>query len=160
MLACRCSDRVYILTTGFTYQLACPDEARFSGRSLFPPRFKTECGITPALGNPKAARLRLSSDVFSLGLRDRQKLVNSAAVQRALHGAFRAVGHWRKKFTFRERINRGCRQRRRTRLRRQSRRGDRSLHVWNEDWKVEAMRKITSFMSMTVVRSCGSAFAR
>lgn len=127
---------VCILTTGFTYQLALP------GRKLiFPadhfshPDFKTEWWYyTGHLESQSGKRYGYQVTFFRFGLRDRQKDSKEAPLFSELYMAHFALSDiGAKKFTFRERINRGI-------AGKAGAATDR-FHVWNEDWKVDGDEK-------------------
>jgi predicted secreted hydrolase len=122
-----------LITTAFTYQLALPGR-RFS----FPedhfshPNFKTEWWYyTGHLETEKGKRYGYQVTFFRFGLRDRQD-PNEAPppLFTDLYMAHFAISDvTAKRFTFRERINRGYDNKAGAAT-------DRYL-VWNEDWKVE-----------------------
>ena len=145
---------VFILTTGFTYQLALP------GRKLiFPadhyshPDFKTEWWYyTGHLETQSGRRYGYQVTFFRFGLRDRQKDSKEAPLFNELYMAHFALSDiGAKKFTFRERINRGIAGNAGVRgiagkagVRGN---GDKAgaatdrFQVWNEDWKVAGDEK-------------------
>jgi predicted secreted hydrolase len=127
---------VWMLTTGFTYQLALP------GRKLiFPadhyshPDFKTEWWYyTGHFATQSGKRYGYQVTFFRFGLRDRQQDSKEAPLFSELylaHFALSDIGA--KKFTFRERINRG--------LAAKAGASTDRFHVWNEDWKVQGDEK-------------------
>ena len=131
----------FLLTTGFTYKLALP------GRTLvFPadhsshPDFKTEWWYyTGHLETESGKRYGYQVTFFRFGLRDRQKEMTEAPLFSDLYMAHFALSDLAaKKFTFRERIERGI-------AGKAGGRGyggnagaatDRFV-VWNGDWKVQ-----------------------
>jgi predicted secreted hydrolase len=122
----------WLMASSFAYQLALP------GRKLsFPddhyshPDFKTEWWYyTGHLTTESAKRYGYQVTFFRFGLRDRQNEIKEAPLFSELYMAHFALSDLTaKKFTFRERINRGL--------------GDVAgaatdrLRVWNGDWKLE-----------------------
>ncbi len=118
--------------SGFTYQLALP------GRKLsFPtdhyshPDFQTEWWYyTGHLEAASGKRYGYQVTFFRFGVRDRQQEIKEKPLFTELYMAHFALSDIAaKKFTFRERINRGYSDKAGAKT-------DRYL-VWNEDWKVE-----------------------
>jgi predicted secreted hydrolase len=136
---------VFILTTGFAYQLALP------GRKLiFPadhyshPDFKTEWWYyTGHLESQSGRRYGFQVTFFRFGLRDRQKDIKEAPLFSELYMAHFALSDiGAKKFTFRERINRGLAGNAGVRgIAGNAGAATDRFHVWNEDWKVEGDEK-------------------
>ena len=112
------------------------------------PTSKPNGGITQAIWKPRAAKsYGYQVTFFRFGVRDRQKETKESPLFTELYMAHFALSDMAaKKFTFRERINRGY----------ETKAGaatDRYL-VWNEDWKVEGDEKVHHrFKSMTAARS-------
>jgi predicted secreted hydrolase len=122
----------------FTYQLALPGrKLTFPADHYSHPAFKTEWWYyTGHLESDSGKRYGYQVTFFRFGLRDRQsEIKDKPPLFTELYMAHFAVSDIdRKKFFFRERINRGY----------QGKAGaatDRYL-VWNEDWKVEGDVKI------------------
>src|SRR6478735_8341178 len=119
--------------SGFTYQLALPGrKITFPDDHYSHPSFKTEWWYyTGHLESESGKRYGYQVTFFRFGLRDRQgEIKDKPPYFTDLYMAHFAVSNIdRKKFLFRERMNRGY----------QGKAGaatDRYL-VWNEDWKVE-----------------------
>ena len=122
---------------GFTYQLALPGrKLTFPADHYSHPDFKTEWWYyTGHLESEYGKRYGYQVTFFRFGLRDRQgEIKDKPPLFSELYMAHFAVSDIsRKKFFFRERINRGY----------QGKAGaatDRYM-VWNEDWKVEGAGK-------------------
>jgi predicted secreted hydrolase len=117
----------------FTYQLALPGrKLAFPADHYSHPDFKTEWWYyTGHLESESGKRYGYQVTFFRFGLRDRQGEINDKPpLFTELYMAHFAVSDiGRKKFLFRERINRGYREKAGAAT-------DRYL-VWNEDWKVE-----------------------
>ena len=118
--------------SGFTYQLALPGrKLTFPADHYSHPDFKTEWWYyTGHLESETGKRYGYQVTFFRFGVRDRQKEMKEKPLFRDLYMAHFALSDIAaKKFTFRERINRGY--------------GDKAgaatdrYRVWNEDWKVE-----------------------
>jgi predicted secreted hydrolase len=118
---------------GFTYQLALPGrKLSFPADHYSHPDFKTEWWYyTGHLESESGKRYGYQVTFFRFGLRDRQgEIKDKPPYFTDLYMAHFAVSDLdRKKFLFRERINRGY----------QGKAGAEIDHylVWNEDWKVE-----------------------
>jgi predicted secreted hydrolase len=122
---------------GFTYQLAVPGrKLTFPADHYSHPDFKTEWWYyTGHLESESGKRYGYQVTFFRFGLRDRQsEIKDKPPLFSELYMAHFAISDIsRKKFFFRERINRGY----------QGKAGadtDRYM-VWNEDWKVEGDQK-------------------
>lgn len=122
---------LWLCTSGFTYQLALP------GRKLIFPadhyahaEFKTEWWYyTGHLAAESGKRYGYQVTFFRFGLRDRQKDAKPAPLFSELYMAHFALSDiGAKKFTFRERINRG--------LAGKAGAATDRFQVWNEDWQV------------------------
>ena len=123
---------VFLLTTGFTYQLALPGrKLSFPADHYSHPDFKTEWWYyTGHLASESGNRYGYQVTFFRFGLRDRQKEPNQAPLFSELYMAHFALSDLgAKRFTFRERINRGMSGKAGAATER--------FHVWNEDWKVQ-----------------------
>jgi predicted secreted hydrolase len=127
---------IFLFASGFTYQLA------LAGRQLtFPadhyshPDFKTEWWYyTGHLQTENGKRYGYQVTFFRFGVRDRQKKTKERPLFTDLYMAHFALSHLtEKKFTFRERINRGYDDKAGAATDR--------YRVWNEDWKVEGDEK-------------------
>lgn len=123
---------VLLVTSAFTYRLALPGrELTFPGDHYSHPDFKTEWWYyTGQLATESGKRYGYQVTFFRYGVRDRQ----DETIERPLftelymaHFALSDVGA--KKFSFRERINRGFEDKAGAATDR--------YWVWNEDWKVE-----------------------
>ena len=128
---------IYLIVVGFTYQLA------LLGRKLtFPaahyshPDFKTEWWYyTGHLQTESGKKYGYQVTFFRFGVRDRQKETKESPLFTELYMAHFALSDIAaKKFTFRERINRGYNNKAGAAT-------DRYL-VWNENWKVEGDEKV------------------
>ncbi|MGE5302989.1 MAG: lipocalin-like domain-containing protein [Alphaproteobacteria bacterium] len=128
---------VWLLASGFTYQLALPGRKfSFPADHFSHPAFKTEWWYyTGHLATASGKRYGYQVTFFRLGLRDRQKdSKNQPPLFTDLYMAHFALSDvTNKKFVFRERINRGYDHKAGAAT-------DRYL-VWNEDWKVEGDAK-------------------
>ena len=123
---------VALAVSGFTYQLALPGrKLSFPADHYSHPDFKTEWWYyTGHLATDSGKRYGYQVTFFRFGVRDRQKELKEPPLFTDLYMAHFALSDVAgKKFTFRERINRGY--------------GDKAgaatdrYSVWNEDWKVE-----------------------
>ena len=118
---------------GFTYQQALPGrKLTFPADHYSHPDFKTEWWYyTGHLESETGKRYGYQVTFFRFGLRDRQgEIKNTPPLFTELYMAHFAVSDIdRKKFFFRERINRGYQEKAGAAT-------DRYM-VWNEDWKVE-----------------------
>jgi predicted secreted hydrolase len=123
---------VFLVATGFTYQLALPGrQLSFPADHYSHPDFKTEWWYyTGHLQTDSGKRYGYQVTFFRFGVRDRQKDMKEKPLFTELYMAHFALSDIAaKKFVYRERINRGY--------------GDRAgaatnrYLVWNEDWKVE-----------------------
>jgi len=121
----------FLLTSGFTYQLALPGrKITLPADHYSHPDFKTEWWYyTGHLETQGGKRYGYQVTFFRFGLRDRQKDLKEAPLFSELYMAHFALSDLAgKKFTFRERIDRGY--------------GDKAgaatdrLLVWNGDWKL------------------------
>jgi len=122
---------VLLFTTGFTYQLALPGrKLSFPADHYSHPDFKTEWWYyTGHLESQSGKRYGYQVTFFRFGLRDRQKESKETPLFSELYMAHFALSDiGAKKFTFRERINRGQGEKAGAAT-------DRFL-VWNGDWKV------------------------
>jgi predicted secreted hydrolase len=122
----------WLMAASFTYQLASPGrKLTFPADHYSHPDFKTEWWYyTGHLETDGGKRYGYQVTFFRFGVRDRQKDVKGPPLFTELymtHFALSDIGA--KKFTFRERINRGFDDKAGAAT-------DRYL-VWNEDWKVE-----------------------
>jgi len=120
------------LASAFTYQLALPGrKLSFPADHYSHPDFKTEWWYyTGHLETESGKHYGYQVTFFRFGVRDRQKEMTEQPLFTELYMAHFALSDIAaKKFTFRERINRGY--------------GDKAgaatdrYRVWNEDWKVE-----------------------
>lgn len=120
------------LASGFTYQLALPGrKLTFPADHYSHPDFKTEWWYyTGHLETESGKRYGYQVTFFRFGVRDRQKeMKDKPPLFTELYMAHFAISDIAaKKFTFRERINRGYNDKAGAAT-------DRFL-VWNEDWKV------------------------
>jgi len=121
----------YLLTTGFAYQAALPGrKLTFPADHYSHPDFKTEWWYyTGHLEAASGKRYGYQVTFFRFGLRDRQQEMKQEPLFSELYMAHFALSDLAvKKFTFRERINRGY--------------GDKAgaatdrFLIWNGDWKV------------------------
>jgi len=133
------------LASGFTYQLALPGRKfSFPADHYSHPDFKTEWWYyTGHLQAESGKRYGYQVTFFRFGVRDRQKNMKEPPLFTDLYMAHFALSDiGAKKFTFRERINRGIAGKAGVRGY-----GDKAgaatdrFHVWNEDWKVEGDEK-------------------
>ncbi len=129
----------FLFTSGFTYQLALPGrKISFPEDHFSHPDFKTEWWYYTGHLKTESGRLYgYQVTFFRFGLRDRQKRESKdrPVLFTDLYMAHFALSDIeRKKFLFRERINRGYSNRAGAAT-------DRYL-VWNEDWKVEGDEKL------------------
>jgi predicted secreted hydrolase len=123
---------VAIIVSGFSYQLALPGrKLTFPADHYAHPDFKTEWWYyTGHLETESGKRYGYQVTFFRFGVRDRQKEMKEQPLFTELYMAHFALSDiTAKKFTFRERINRGYGEKAGAAT-------DRYL-VWNEDWKVE-----------------------
>lgn len=126
----------FLVLTGFTYQLAIPGrKITFPADHFSHPDFKTEWWYyTGHLTSESGKRYGYQVTFFRFGLRDRQPETKEPPLFTDLYMAHFALSDIQtKKFTFRERINRGF----------DGKAGaatDRYL-VWNENWKVQGDAK-------------------
>jgi predicted secreted hydrolase len=128
----RSGDEGQRLTTNFTYQLALPGRRlTFPADHYSHPDFKTEWWYyTGHLETESGKRYGYQVTFFRFGVRDRQNETQEQPLFSELYMAHFALSDIAaKKFTYRERINRGYGERAGAAT-------DRYL-VWNEDWKVE-----------------------
>ena len=122
----------WLLATGFTYQLALPGrKLSFPADHYSHPDFKTEWWYyTGHLETENGKRYGYQATFFRFGVRDRQKETKEPPLFSELYMAHFALSDIAaKKFTFRERINRGYNDKAGATTNR--------FLVWNEDWKVE-----------------------
>jgi len=122
---------VFLLTTGFTYQLAVPGrKITFPADHYSHPDFKTEWWYyTGHLESESGKRYGYQVTFFRFGLRDRQKEMTESPLFTELYMAHFALSDLAaKRFTFRERIERGI-------AGKAGAATDR-FQVWNGDWKV------------------------
>ena len=120
------------LATAFTYQLALPGrKLMFPADHYSHPDFKTEWWYyTGHLESQSGKRYGYQVTFFRFGVRDRQNETKEQPLFSELYMAHFALSDIAaKKFTYRERINRGYGERAGAAT-------DRYL-VWNEDWKVD-----------------------
>ena len=120
------------LATAFTYQLALPGRRlTFPADHYSHPDFKTEWWYyTGHLETQSGKRYGYQVTFFRFGVRDRQNETKEQPLFSELYMAHFALSDIAaKKFTYRERINRGYGERAGAAT-------DRYL-VWNEDWKVD-----------------------
>jgi len=123
---------VFLIATGFAYQLALPGrKLAFPADHYSHPDFKTEWWYyTGHLETESGKRYGYQVTFFRFGVRDRQNDMKGPPMFTELYMAHFALSDiGAKKFTFRERINRGFDDKAGAAT-------DRYL-VWNEDWKVE-----------------------
>jgi len=124
------------LASAFTYQLALPGrKLSFPSDHYSHPDFKTEWWYyTGHLETESGNRYGYQVTFFRFGVRDRQKEMKEKPLFTELYMAHFALSDAaKKKFLYRERINRGYGERAGAAT-------DRYL-VWNEDWKVEGDNK-------------------
>lgn len=124
------------LASAFTYQLALPGrKLSFPADHYSHPDFKTEWWYyTGQLETESGKRYGYQVTFFRFGVRDRQKEMKEKPLFTELYMAHFALSNVaKKKFLYRERINRGYGDRAGAAT-------DRYL-VWNEDWKVEGDNK-------------------
>jgi len=122
----------WLLATSFTYQLALPGrKLSFPADHYSHPDFKTEWWYyTGHLQSDGGKRYGYQVTFFRFGVRDRQKETKEPPLFSELYMAHFALSDIAaKKFTFRERINRGYNDKAGATTNR--------FLVWNEDWKVE-----------------------
>ncbi|HEX6769700.1 MAG TPA: lipocalin-like domain-containing protein [Candidatus Binatia bacterium] len=122
---------VFLLTTGFTYQLAVPGrKITFPADHYSHPDFKTEWWYyTGHLESESGKRYGYQVTFFRFGLRDRQKEMTESPLFTELYMAHFALSDLAaKRFTFRERMERGI-------AGKAGAATDR-FQVWNGDWKV------------------------
>jgi predicted secreted hydrolase len=120
------------LASAFTYHLALPGrKLSFPADHYSHPDFKTEWWYyTGHLDTESGKRYGYQVTFFRFGVRDRQNAIKEQPLFTELYMAHFALSDIAaKKFTYRERINRGYGER-------AGAAKDRYL-VWNEDWKVE-----------------------
>ena len=118
--------------SAFTYQLALPGrKISFPADHYSHPDFKTEWWYyTGHLETDSGKRYGYQVTFFRFGVRDRQKQMKEQPLFTELYMAHFALSDIaEKKFTFRERINRGYNDKAGAATDR--------YRVWNEDWKVE-----------------------
>jgi len=123
---------IYLFVAGFTYQLALPGrKLTFPAAHYSHPDFKTEWWYyTGHLATESGKKYGYQVTFFRFGVRDRQKETKESPLFTELYMAHFALSDIAaKKFTFRERINRGYDKKAGAAT-------DRYL-VWNEDWKVQ-----------------------
>jgi predicted secreted hydrolase len=123
---------VFLLTTGFTYRLALPGrKITFPADHYSHPDFKTEWWYyTGHLESENGTRYGYQVTFFRFGLRDRQKEMKQAPLFSELYMAHFALSDLAaKRFTFRERIERGI-------AGKAGAATDR-FQVWNGDWKLD-----------------------
>jgi predicted secreted hydrolase len=125
-----------LAVSGFTYKLALPGrKLSFPADHYSHPDFKTEWWYyTGHLETESGKRYGYQVTFFRFGVRDRQKKLKEPPLFTDLymaHFALSDIGG--KKFTFRERINRGYGGKTGAATDRYA--------VWNEDWKVEGDEK-------------------
>lgn len=122
---------LWLITTGFTYQPALPGRTlTFPADHFSHPDFKTEWWYyTGHLAADSGKRYGYQVTFFRFGLRDRQVAAKTAPLFSDLYMAHFALSDFAaKKFTFRERSQRGYGEKAGAAT-------DRLL-VWNGDWKV------------------------
>jgi predicted secreted hydrolase len=123
---------VFLIASGFTYQLALPGrKLSFPADHYSHPDFKTEWWYyTGHLETESGKKYGYQVTFFRFGVRDRQKEVKEKPLFSELYMAHFALSDIAaRKFIFRERINRGYGDKAGAAT-------DRYL-VWNEGWKVE-----------------------
>jgi predicted secreted hydrolase len=121
----------FLITTGFTYQLALPGrKLTFPADHYSHPDFKTEWWYyTGHLESDSGKSYGYQVTFFRFGLRDRQNEMKEAPLFSELYMAHFALSDLSaKKFTFRERIDRGIAGKAGAATNR--------LLVWNGDWKL------------------------
>jgi predicted secreted hydrolase len=127
---------IFLFASGFTYKLALPGrKLSLPADHYSHPDFKTEWWYyTGHLETESGKRYGYQVTFFRFGVRDRQKEMKEQPLFSELYMAHFALSDINaKKFTFRERINRGYGEKAGAAT-------DRYL-VWNEDWKVEGGEK-------------------
>ena len=131
----------WLLAASFTYQLALPGlKLSFPADHYSHPDFKTEWWYyTGHLETESGKRYGYQVTFFRFGLRDRQKEAKDQPLFTELYMAHFALSDIaRKKFFFRERINRGVAGKAGVRgYNDKAGAATDRLLVWNEDWKVE-----------------------
>ena len=138
---------IYSLSASLTSSLCLGENCHFPPTHYSHPDFKTEWWYyTGHLATESGKRYGYQVTFFRFGVRDRQKEIKEPPLFTELYMAHFALSDIAaKKFTFRERINRGYDDKAGAAT-------DRYL-VWNENWKVEGDEKVHTFKSMTAERS-------